>query len=58
MDLMRQLPEDRRIRTISPYGRNLFVHHYLLSDIGDLDDDFIGWLREAYAVGCGAHLLS
>jgi hypothetical protein len=57
LDLMRQLPDDRRIRSISPYGSNLFVHHYRLADAGDLDDDFIGWLREAYAVGCGAHLL-
>ncbi|HEX4400089.1 MAG TPA: DUF5655 domain-containing protein [Galbitalea sp.] len=56
LDLMRQLPDDRRIRSISPYGRNLFVHHYILTDAGDLDEEFSGWLREAYAVGCGAHL--
>jgi hypothetical protein len=58
LDVMRRLPDDRRIRTVSPYGRNLFVHHYLLTEASDLDEEFSGWLREAYAVGCGAHLRS
>ena len=56
LDLMRELPPDPRIRSIAPYGPNLFVHHYLLTDDEDLDDAFAGWLEEAYAVGCGAHL--
>ena len=56
-DLMREIPPDPRIRSVSPYGRNLFVHHYLLAEDGDLDDAFVGWLEEAYAIGCGAHLL-
>lgn len=57
-DLMREIPPDPRIRSISPYGRNLFVHHFLLGEEGDLDEAFAGWLEEAYAVGCGAHLLA
>ena len=57
-DLMRELAPDPRIRSVSPYGRSLFVHQYVLGDDSDLDDTFAGWLEEAYAVGCGAHLLS
>lgn len=56
-DLTRDLGTgDRRIRNVEPYQRNLNVHHYHLTDDADLDETFIGWLREAYDVGCGAHL--
>src|SRR4051812_10097240 len=54
-DLMRELPADRRLQRAAPFGRNLFVHHFTVTDASDLDDEFVGWLREAYAVGCGAH---
>lgn len=56
LDLMRSLPPDPRIRRVSPYGRNLFVHQWRIEHDRELDDAFIGWLREGYAVGCGAHL--
>ncbi|WP_258723615.1 DUF5655 domain-containing protein [Cellulomonas sp. NS3] len=56
LDLTRALPEDRRLTNVSPYTARLFVHQYLLRDEGDLDDTFVGWLREAHAVGQGAHL--
>jgi hypothetical protein len=56
-DLMRELPSDRRLGAITPYGRNLFVHHYVLTSASDLDDEFKSWLKEAYAIGCGAHLI-
>lgn len=55
-DLMRQLPADPRIRRVSPYGRNLFVHGYRLRDEFELDATFVDWLTEAYQVGSGAHL--
>jgi hypothetical protein len=55
-DLMRALPPDPRVRRPSPYGRNLFTHHFSIRDESELDEEFAGWLREAYAVGCGAHL--
>ena len=55
-DLMRELPADPRVRRASPYGRNLYVHHFQVADDTDIDATFLGWLREAYAVGCGAHL--
>lgn len=57
-DLMRQVASDPRVRGASPYGRNLFVHHFFVADESELDDEFVGWLEEAYAVGCGAHLRS
>ncbi|WP_226921565.1 DUF5655 domain-containing protein [Georgenia subflava] len=55
-DLTRPLTGDARIRRVTPYQRNLHVHHYRLREDADLDETFAGWLREAYDVGCGAHL--
>lgn len=56
-DLARSLStDDPRISNVEPYQSNLNVHHYRLTSAEDLDDTFIGWLREAYDVGCGAHL--
>lgn len=48
--------DDPRIRRVAPYQRNLQVHQYRLRTDDDLDETFIAWLREAYDVGCGAHL--
>ncbi|GEA89203.1 DUF5655 domain-containing protein [Cellulomonas cellasea] len=56
LDLTRTLPDDPRVTNVSPYTARLFVHQYLLRDETDLDDTFVGWLREAHAVGQGAHL--
>lgn len=56
LDLMRTLPDDPRVTNVTPYTARLFVHQYLLRDETDLDDTFVGWLREAHAVGQGAHL--
>ncbi|MHC2999724.1 DUF5655 domain-containing protein [Microbacterium sp. HJ5] len=55
LDLQREV-SDPRITTVSPYTKRLFVHHFRLTTSADIDDEFIGWLREAYAVGAGAHL--
>lgn len=56
-DITRSLgTDDRRIRRVSPYQRNLFVHQYRLESAADIDDEFLSWLREAYEVGNGAHL--
>ena len=54
-DLQRRV-EDARIRRSSPYTKRLFVHHFRIVAIDELDDRFLEWLREAYAVGEGAHL--
>ena len=43
--------DDPRIRTVSPYQKDLFVHHFRVSSI---DDELAGWIRDAYEqVGCG-----
>lgn len=55
LDLQRRI-EDPRIRRATPYTAKLFVHRYRVTSLSELDDDFAAWLREAYAVGQGAHL--
>jgi hypothetical protein len=55
LDLQRRV-EDPRITRSSPYTKRLFVHHYRVTRLDQLDDEFAGWIREAYAVGAGAHL--
>ena len=43
--------DDPRIRTVSPYQKDLFVHHFRVASI---DDEFAGWIHDAYEqVGCG-----
>lgn len=54
-DLQREV-NDSRIVSVAPYTKRLFVHQFRLSSPDELDDEFIDWLREAYAVGGGAHL--
>jgi hypothetical protein len=46
-------PRFRRIDTFSP--RNV-VHVFRLGSPDEVDDEVIGWLREAYAVGEQRHL--
>ena len=55
LDLQREV-RDARISNVSPYTTRLFVHHFRLRSPDELDDEFVGWLREAYDVGNGAHL--
>ena len=55
VDLQREV-HDPRITSVAPYTRRLFVHHFRLRSSTELDAEFSGWLREAYAVGAGAHL--
>jgi hypothetical protein len=47
---------DARITRSSPYTKRLFVHHFRLTRLDQLDSEFAGWIGEAYAVGSGAHL--
>jgi hypothetical protein len=54
-DLQRQV-EDPRILSSSPYTKRLFVHQFRVTDVAQLDSEFAGWIREAYAVGAGEHL--
>ncbi len=55
LDLQRQV-EDPRITRSAPYTKRLFVHHYRVTRLDELDDEFAGWIREAFAVGAGAHV--
>ena len=46
--------EDPRIRNFSPYQKDLFVHHFRISSLDSIDDEFAGWIRDSYEqVGCG-----
>jgi uncharacterized protein DUF5655 len=54
-DLPRQV-EDARITRSDPYTKRLYVHHFRVDALSQLDEQFAGWLDEAYQVGAGAHL--
>lgn len=54
-DIQREV-SDPRISSVSPYTKRLFVHHFQVTSPADLDDEFAGWMEEAYAVGAGLHL--
>ena len=56
LDLMRSLAGDARIRSVAPYTKRLFVNAYRVTSLADLDETFIGWARDAFAVGQGEHL--
>jgi hypothetical protein len=53
--LARRLENERfrKIETISPRNH---VHVFRLRDVSDIDEEFRGWLVEAYAVGEQRHL--
>jgi hypothetical protein len=46
-------PRFPRIDTISPRNH---LHHFRLQSPDDIDEQFRGWIREAYAVGEQKHL--
>jgi hypothetical protein len=48
--------EDARITRSAPYTKRLYVHHFRIDSLDQFDDCFVGWLRDAYQVGAGAHL--
>jgi hypothetical protein len=50
--------EDPRIRSAAPYTNRLVVHQFRISAPEQLDEEFAGWVREAYQVGQGGHLAS
>ena len=50
-DVAYRVDNDPRIRSASPYQKDLFVHHFRISAV---DEDVRGWIRDAYEqVGCG-----
>jgi hypothetical protein len=56
LDLQRRVVADERIRSASPYTKRLWVHQFRIVEPKQLDSEFAGWIREAYAVGAGEHL--
>ncbi len=52
LDLPRHI-ESPRFRRTAPYTRSLFVHYFILTDVAQLDQEFSGWIHEAYQVGAG-----
>jgi Domain of unknown function (DUF5655) len=55
LDLQREVRDPRILRS-SPYTARLFVHQFRVTSPGQLDNEFAGWIREAYDVGAGAHM--
>jgi hypothetical protein len=55
LDLQRTV-SDPRLTHVSPYTKRLFVHQFRVATPEQLDDEFAGWVAEAYAVGAGEHL--
>jgi hypothetical protein len=55
LDLQRRV-DDPRIRTVSPYTKRLFVHHFRVTSADRMDAEFALWVVEAYLVGQGRHL--
>ncbi|WP_240482341.1 DUF5655 domain-containing protein [Microbacterium sediminis] len=55
LDLQRAI-DDPRVQNVAPYTSRLFVHHLTITSPAQLDEEFAGWVAEAYAVGAGAHL--
>jgi len=44
------------LRSVAPYTRRLYVHHFRVTRLDQMDATFAGLVAEAYAVGAGAHL--
>lgn len=55
LDLQRVV-EDPRITAASPYTQRLYVHHFRVDRLEELDQEFGSWVEEAYDVGRGTHL--
>jgi hypothetical protein len=55
LDLQRRV-DDPRITRSSPYTGRLYVHQFRVRAPCELDDEFAGWIEEAYQVGNGAHM--
>jgi hypothetical protein len=54
LDLMDQVHAPPFTR-VTPYTKRLWVHRFVVSDLGQFDDAFAASVAQAYAVGQGAH---
>lgn len=48
--------DNPRFRTVQTFSLRNHLHAFRLQKISDVDDEFRGWLAEAYAVGEQRHL--
>ena len=48
--------DDERFSSVEPYTKRLFIHKLRLSDVDQLNEQFRGWVDDAYWVGAGRHL--
>lgn len=48
--------ESPRFRSVQTFSPRNHLHVFRLEEISDIDDEFRGWLAEAYAVGEQRHL--
>lgn len=55
LDLARQV-DSPRFQRPTPYTKRLWVHHFRIQRAAELDDEFVGWIGESYAVCEGEHL--
>lgn len=55
LDLQHVVRDPRIVRS-SAYTKRLYVHQFRINSTAQLDEQFAGWVREAYDVGAGAHL--
>ncbi|UUT34659.1 DUF5655 domain-containing protein [Microbacterium elymi] len=53
---LQRVVSDARISSSAPFSNRLFVHYFRIESADQLDHRFAEWLREAYAVGNGAHI--
>jgi hypothetical protein len=49
-DVTRRI-DDPRISSVAPYQKALFVHHFRIDDLAQLDEEFASWIAAAYEVG-------
>jgi hypothetical protein len=54
LDLTEEVHEPPFTR-VSPYTKRLWVHRFVVNELGQLDDAFAARVAQAYAVGQGAH---
>jgi hypothetical protein len=53
-DVTYRVVGDPRVSRSSPYQRDLFVHHFRVDSLEQMDAEFAGWIADAYdQVGCG-----
>lgn len=55
LDLPRK-ESSNRFDHVADYTTKLWVHHFTLRTVAEIDADFAGWIRESYRVGTGEYL--